>query len=78
MLNSLNKSICLEVSKELKIPYEQVIDIVESSSLYIKHVMENSGFETVHLPYFGKFKVNPNRLKYYNEGRIKKRSHGVI
>jgi len=78
MLDKLNRELCLEVSKEQKVPYEQVISIVENTSLYIKHVMENSGFEIVHLPYFGKFKVNPNRLKYYNEGRIKKRSHGVI
>jgi nucleoid DNA-binding protein len=74
MADSLERKICKEISKELSVSYEQVYSIVNGSTDYVKHVMENSGFESVMMPYFGKFLVKPNRLKYYNDDRIKRKA----
>lgn len=80
MAEDLKKEICREIAKDFGMPYEQVVSIENSATSYIKHVMEHSGFETIKLPYFGKFTVNPIRLKEYNEGRIKNRmkQNGLI
>lgn len=68
------KNICRTVSEQLKIPYEEVLDIYRSSIAYTIHTMEHSGFDTIMLPYFGKFHVKPYRLKMYNEGKIRKKN----
>ncbi len=60
------------VSEELKVTREEVLAVYRSCIAYTIHVMKTSGFETVKLPYFGKFSVNPYRLKLYNENKIKK------
>lgn len=65
------------ISKEIGMPYEQTLSIIRSSVGYIIHVMKHSGFETVKLPYLGKFMVKPKRLQYYNEHKIRKRN-GII
>jgi uncharacterized protein (UPF0128 family) len=75
---TLEKEIGKEVSIDIGMPYEQVDSIIKGATDYVRHVMENSGFETVMIPYFGKFTVNPYRLKYYNESKIKRRRDEAI
>lgn len=71
------KDICRIVAEQLKIPYEEVLDVYRSSISYTIYTMEHSGFDTIKLPYFGKFQVKPYRLKMYNEGKIRKKN-GII
>ena len=68
------KILSKRISKEIGMPYEQVISIARSCIGYVVHVMKHSGFETVHLPYFGKFTVKPYRLQLYNEHKLHKKN----
>jgi len=68
------KDICKTISKELEVPFELVLSIYRNTIAYTIYTMEHSGFETIMLPYFGKFLVKPFRLKKYNENRLKKKN----
>jgi len=71
------KEISKEIATKLKIPYEEVLSVYKSSIAYVIHVMKHSGFDTIKLPYFGKFGVKPYRLQKYNEEKIRKKN-GII
>ena len=56
-----------EIAKELGISPSLVQKIVKTQFEFVKTVMEKGEFETVRLPYFGKFSVKPYRLQKVNE-----------
>lgn len=56
-----------EIAKELGISPNLVQKIVRTQFEFVKYVMEKGEFETVRLPYFGKFMVKPYRLQKVNE-----------
>lgn len=68
------KVISKRISKDIGMPYEQVVSIYRSCIAYLVHVMKHSGFEPVKLPYLGKFMVKPYRLQAYNERKIKRKN----
>jgi hypothetical protein len=70
--NDLELQICREIAKEIGAPIEEVLTIVRAQSKYVCHIIENSGFESVSLPYLGKFLVKPMRLKKLNESMAEK------
>ena len=43
---------------------------------FVSKIMKEGDFETIRLPYFGKFSVNPNRVKYLTE-LCKKKQKGA-
>lgn len=51
--------IAKEVSEELNISVEEVLYIVNSVFVYLKFIMKNGYFESLRIPYFGLFRVNP-------------------
>ena len=71
--NDLELQICREISREIGAPVEEVMSIVRTQSKYTTHIMEHSGFESVSLPYLGKFLVKPQRLVKLNESEANKR-----
>lgn len=71
--NDLELIICREISKEIGAPVEEVMSIVRTQSKYVTHIIEHSGFESVSLPYLGKFIVKPERLQKLNESEANKR-----
>lgn len=71
------KEIAKHTAKKMNIPFEETLNIYKSTISYVIHVMKHSGFDTVKLPYFGKFTVKPYRLQKYNEQKIK-RKNGLI
>jgi nucleoid DNA-binding protein len=56
-----------EIAKELGISPSLVQKMVRSQFEFVKTTMEKGEFETVRLPYFGKFMVKPYRLQKVNE-----------
>jgi hypothetical protein len=58
-LSELIKEIC-------KLKRQKAIECVDL------HVMEEGNFETIRLPYFGKFHVRPGRVKHINANIAKK------
>jgi len=51
--------------------YELPIDVVERIVTYqfkfVREIMTKGEFETIRLPYLGKFSVNKNRVKYITD-----------
>ena len=60
-----------EIIYSLAIKYnltvKQVERIVTYQFKYVSDIMSLGKFETIRLPYFGKFSVNKNRVKYINK-----------
>ena len=48
-------------------PLKDIERIVTYQFKFVSEVMSIGKFETVRLPYFGKFSVNKNRIKYITE-----------
>ena len=51
---------------------KQVQEIIEHQFKYVSKIMRKGDFDTVRLPYFGKFVVNPKRVKHINNLKKKK------
>ena len=49
------------------LPIKKVTEIVNYQFKYVNKIMKRGKFESIRLPYFGKFSVKPNRLKYINK-----------
>lgn len=73
----LSRRLIREIAKELGTSYEEVFSIVNTQSKYTAEVIQYSGFETVTLPYLGKFMVKPARLKKLNDNMMNKRRESI-
>lgn len=60
------------ISEELGIRRPIVQAIIRSQFDFVRDVMEDGQFRAVHLPYFGKFCVKPNRLEYLEKARARR------
>jgi len=69
----LELSLCKELSREMGASLEEIISIVKTQFKFTSETVANSGFETVALPYLGKFRVKPGRLFKLNESMMEKR-----
>ena len=54
------------------LPVKDIEEIINSQFHYVSKIMAKGDFETIKLPYFGKFTVNENRVKHIN--RLKNES----
>jgi glucan phosphorylase len=69
----LHSNLIREIAREMGTSFEEIYSVVNTQSKYTVHVMTSSGFETVMLPYLGKFLVKPYRLYKLNENRAQRR-----
>ena len=51
---------------------KEIEEIVDHQFKFVAKMMKKGKFDTIRLPYFGKFVVNENRLKHINEKTNKK------
>mgnify|MGYP003122286834 FL=1 len=63
------KLIIYYLANKYNISLSKVERIVGHQFKYLEKIMKEGNFETVRLPYFGKFSVNPKRLKYLNKNK---------
>lgn len=56
-----------DIAKKLEIDEEVVNKVVRSQFKFVKDVMESGNMDSIHLSYFGKIAVKPNRLTYLSE-----------
>jgi nucleoid DNA-binding protein len=64
--NKLKQEVIKEIQAELGGSMQEIESVVESQFDFIKQTMERGLFDSVRLPYFGRFKVNPYRLRRLN------------
>lgn len=72
--------IIYSLSNKHNLPAKVIKEIISSQFKFTAMIMSSGGFDTIRLPYLGKFTVNPNRVKHItkkanekaNKIRIKK------
>tara|TARA_R100000458_G_C8203873_1_gene193534 strand:- start:199 stop:420 length:222 start_codon:yes stop_codon:yes gene_type:complete len=62
------------LATKYNLPLKKVEEIVNYQFKFVERVIKNGKFESVRLPYFGKFSVKQNRLKYINKLKNDKKS----
>ena len=61
------KEIIYSLANKYNLPLNKIESIVEYQFKYVAKIMKEGNFKTIRLPYFGKFSVNPNRVKHINK-----------
>lgn len=61
------KLIVYYLANKYDLPLKKVEEIINHQFKYIEKIMKAGDFETIRLPYFGKFSVNPKRVEYINK-----------
>ena len=61
------KEIIYSLANKYNLPLKKVEEIINYQFKYTSTVIKAGKFEVVRLPYFGKFSVNPKRVKHINK-----------
>ena len=61
------KLIIYFLANKFNLPLSKIEQIVNYQFKYVEKIMKEGKFETIRLPYFGKFSVNPKRVEYINK-----------
>jgi nucleoid DNA-binding protein len=61
------KIIIYFLANKYDLPLSKIEQIINHQFKYIEKIMKEGKFETIRLPYFGKFSVNPKRVEYINK-----------
>ena len=70
-----DKKIIIQIlATKYNLPLQKVEDIVNSQFKFVEKIMKEGNFESIRLPYFGKFSVNPKRVEHIN--KLKDESKG--
>ena len=63
-----DKKVIIQIlATKYNLPLKKIEEIVNYQFKYTAKVMKEGKFEIIRLPYFGKFSVNSNRVKYINK-----------
>ena len=55
------------LANKYNLPIQQIEEIVTSQFKFVKNIMSAGDFESVRLPYFGKFSAKKERIKHINK-----------
>ena len=58
--------IIYSLSNKYDLPAKVIKEIISSQFKFTALIMSSGNFDTIRLPYLGKFTVNPNRVKHIN------------
>ena len=61
------KEIIYSLANRYNLPLKKVEEIINYQFKYIAKIMKEGNFKMIRLPYFGKFSVNPKRVKHINK-----------
>jgi|TARA_R100000458_G_C8179761_1_gene177226 nucleoid DNA-binding protein len=61
------KLIIYHLANKYNLPLSKIEKIVNYQFKYVEKIMKEGKFESIRLPYFGKFSVNAKRLKHINK-----------
>ena len=62
-----SKILIQKLANKYNLPLKTVEDIIYHQFKFVSKIMSKGKFNSIRLPYFGKFHVNKNRLKYIKE-----------
>ena len=61
------REIIYYLANKYNLPIQKVEEIINYQFKYVGKIIKEGNFESIRLPYFGKWSVNPNRVKYLTE-----------
>lgn len=70
--NAVKEKLIKQLAEEYGAPVDEIRQIVESQFSFLRSVIEHGAFDSVRLPMFGRFYVNPYRLHKINITKVKK------
>jgi len=73
-MGSSKHEIIYKLSNQYDLPAKVIMEIVNSQFKFTAMIMSSGEFETIRLPYLGKFTVNPNRVKHITRRANEKNS----
>lgn len=63
-----DKKVIIQIlATKYNLPLKKIEEIVNHQFKFVEQIMKKGDFDSVRLPYFGKFSVNPKRVKYINK-----------
>lgn len=71
-VNKVKEKLYKELAKEYGTTVEEIRSIVESQFSFLRKTIEHGAFDSVRIPFFGRFYVNPYRLHKLNLERVTK------
>ena len=71
--NQTKEKLYKQIAEEYGAPVDEVRSIVESQFSFLRTTIEHGAFDSVRLPMFGRFWVNPFRLHKLNLTRVTKK-----
>tara|TARA_R110002167_G_scaffold82645_5_gene225421 strand:- start:375 stop:590 length:216 start_codon:yes stop_codon:yes gene_type:complete len=66
------KTIIQILATKYNLSLNKVEEIVKHQFKFVEKVMKKGDFDSIRLPYFGKWSVNPNRVKHVNKLKANK------
>ncbi len=63
-MQKTQKIIIQKLANKYNLPLQTIENIVMHQFKFVSNIINEGKFKTIRLPYFGKFHVNKNRLKY--------------
>ena len=60
------------LATKYNLPLKKIKQIIGYQFKFVTKIIKEGKFDTVRLPYFGKWSVNQNRVKYINKLKNKK------
>ena len=58
------KELIYHLANKYDLPLKKVKQMIEYQFKFVEKIMKKGGFESIRLPYFGKFTVNPKRIEH--------------
>lgn len=71
--NKLKEKLYRQLAEEFGTTTEEIRSIVESQFSFLRKTVEHGAFDSVRIPMFGRFYVNPYRLHRLNLERVTKK-----
>ena len=71
--NKVKEELIAKIAEEYGYDKAEVRSIVDSQYSFLRKTIEHGAFDSVRLPYFGRFHVNPYRLHKLNLTKVKKK-----
>jgi nucleoid DNA-binding protein len=66
--------IIYKLANKYNLPLKKIEEIVNYQFKYVTKIMKEGNFDSIRLPYFGKFSVKSARIEYINKLKNDKKS----
>ena len=70
--------IIYKLANKYNLPIKKIQEITNYQFKYISNIMKEGKFESVRLPYFGKFSANSYRIKYIQKLKKNKNEKNTL